>query len=85
MIRTGEDPGTIVERQGLVQVTDVAAVGKAVDAVIAAHRAQVQKYAEGNDTLFTFFVGETMKIMKGKGNPRVVNDVLRRTLDVLRK
>jgi aspartyl-tRNA(Asn)/glutamyl-tRNA(Gln) amidotransferase subunit B len=85
MVATGEDPRTIVERKGLVQVSDAGAIERAVDGVIASNMPQVQKYLGGNDKVFGFFVGETMKIMKGKGNPKVVNDVLRRKLGALGK
>ena len=83
MVSTGEDPRVIVERKGLVQVSDAGAIERAVDGVIASNMPQVQKYLAGNDKVFAFFVGETMKTMKGKGNPKVVNEVLRRKLDAL--
>jgi aspartyl-tRNA(Asn)/glutamyl-tRNA(Gln) amidotransferase subunit B len=85
MVATGDDPRAIVERKGLMQVSDAGAIERAVDGVIASNMPQVQKYLGGNDKVFAFFVGETMKIMKGKGNPKVVNDVLRRKLDALGK
>ena len=85
MVATGDDPRAIVERKGLVQVTDAGAIERAVDGVIASNMTQVQKYLGGNEKVFGFFVGETMKIMKGKGNPKVVNEVLRRKLDNLGK
>ena len=85
MVTTGEEPRTIVERKGLTQVADAGAIERAVEGVIASNMAQVQKYLLGNEKVFGFFVGETMKIMKGKGNPKVVNEVLRRKLDALGK
>ncbi len=80
MAATGEDARAIVERKGLLQVSDAGAIERAVDAVMASNGPQVQKYLAGNEKLFGFFVGETMKVMKGKGNPKIVNDVLRRKL-----
>ncbi len=80
MAATGGDPHAIVERKGLMQVSDEGAIERAVEAVIAANLPQVQKYLDGSEKVFGFFVGETMKIMKGKGNPRIVNEVLRRKL-----
>ena len=85
MVATGEDPRAIVERKGLLQVSDAGAIERVVDGVIASNMPQVQKYLGGNEKVFAFFVGETMKIMKGKGNPKVVNEVLRRKLDALGK
>jgi aspartyl-tRNA(Asn)/glutamyl-tRNA(Gln) amidotransferase subunit B len=84
MVATGGDPRTIVERKGLLQVSDAGEIERAVESVIAANLPQVQKYLGGNEKVFGFFVGETMKIMKGKGNPKIVNETLRRRLDVLR-
>jgi aspartyl-tRNA(Asn)/glutamyl-tRNA(Gln) amidotransferase subunit B len=85
MVATGEEPRVIVERKGLIQVSDAGAIESAVDGVIAANMPQVQKYLGGNEKVLAFFVGETMKIMKGKGNPKVVNEVLRRKLGALPK
>lgn len=80
MVATGDDPRAIVERKGLLQASDAGAIERAVDGVIASNMPQVQKYIGGNEKVFAFFVGETMKIMKGKGNPKIVNEVLRRKL-----
>ena len=80
MAASGDDPRAIVERKGLVQVSDQGAIERAVESVVAANLPQVQKYLDGNEKVFGFFVGETMKIMKGKGNPKIVNEVLRRRL-----
>jgi aspartyl-tRNA(Asn)/glutamyl-tRNA(Gln) amidotransferase subunit B len=55
-------------------------VEAAVDAVIAASPAEVERYRGGNRKLIGFFVGQVMKTMKGKGNPAVVNAVLARKL-----
>ena len=48
--------------------------------VLDANPAQVATYVGGNEKVFGFFVGETMKRMAGKANPGVVNEILRRTL-----
>ena len=80
MAATGDDPRAIVERKGLLQVSDPDEIARAVDAVMAANAPQVLKYRDGHTNVFGFFVGETMKRMKGKANPKIVNDVLRRKL-----
>jgi len=80
MLAGGGDPRAIVERKGLLQVSDTGAIERAAESVIASNMPQVQKYLAGNEKVFAFFVGETMKIMKGKGNPKIVNEVLRRKL-----
>jgi aspartyl-tRNA(Asn)/glutamyl-tRNA(Gln) amidotransferase subunit B len=80
MVETGEDAATIVEKQGLRQVTDTGAIESAVDAVLVAHADKLAEYRAGKDKLFGFFVGQVMKAMAGKGNPALVNDVLRKKL-----
>jgi aspartyl-tRNA(Asn)/glutamyl-tRNA(Gln) amidotransferase subunit B len=80
MVETGEDAAAIVEKKGLRQVTDTGAIESAVDAVLAAHADKLAEYRSGKDKLFGFFVGQVMKAMAGKGNPALVNDVLRKKL-----
>ncbi|MBE9606035.1 Asp-tRNA(Asn)/Glu-tRNA(Gln) amidotransferase subunit GatB [Acetobacteraceae bacterium H6797] len=81
MIETGDAPGTIVEKRGLRQVTDTGAIEKVVDDVLAKNADKVAEYKSGKDKLFGFFVGQTMKAMQGKGNPALVNDVIKAKLD----
>ena len=80
MIETGEDPLAIVEAKGLRQVTDTGAIDAAVAEVLARHADKVAEYRAGKDKLFGFFVGQVMKAMAGKGNPALVNEVLRKQL-----
>jgi aspartyl-tRNA(Asn)/glutamyl-tRNA(Gln) amidotransferase subunit B len=80
LFRDGGDPDAVVAARGLAQVSDESAVEAAVDAVIAASPAEVERYRAGNQKLIGFLVGQVMKGMKGKGNPAVVNAVLKRKL-----
>ena len=80
MLKTNEPPKTIVEKKGLVQVSDVAAIEKVIDEILANNQEQVEQYKSGKQQVFGFFVGQTMKAMKGKANPKVVNEVLQRKL-----
>ena len=80
MIVSGQDAGTIVEQQGLRQVTDGKTIDKAVDDVLAQHADKLAEYRSGKDKLFGFFVGQVMKSMAGKANPALVNEALRRAL-----
>jgi aspartyl-tRNA(Asn)/glutamyl-tRNA(Gln) amidotransferase subunit B len=84
MLTSGGDPRSIVERKGLVQVSDVSAIERVVDNVLANNSAQVKKYLEGSSKVFGFFVGETMKLTRGSANPKVVNEILQRKLEALR-
>ncbi|SEK63044.1 Asp-tRNA(Asn)/Glu-tRNA(Gln) amidotransferase subunit GatB [Pacificibacter marinus] len=71
----GGDPATIVEDRGMKQVTDMGAIEAAVDDVIAANPAQVEK-AKQNPKLVGFFVGQVMKASGGKANPAAVNELV---------
>ena len=80
MLEADEAPGAIVEKRGLRQVTDSGAIEAVVDEVLAKNADKVADYRSGKDKLFGFFVGQTMKAMAGKGNPALVNEVLKRRL-----
>lgn len=80
MVETGKAPGTIVEERGLRQVTDTGAIEAVVDKVLAGNADKVAEYKSGKDKLFGFFVGQVMKAMQGKGNPALVNEVLKQKL-----
>ncbi|MGE4305485.1 MAG: Asp-tRNA(Asn)/Glu-tRNA(Gln) amidotransferase subunit GatB [Novosphingobium sp.] len=80
MLETGDDAGVIVEREGLKQESDTGAIEAEVDKVLAANADKVEQYKAGKEALFGFFVGQTMKAMKGKGNPQVVNEILKAKL-----
>ena len=80
MVETGAAPDAIVQQRGLRQVTDTTAIDAAVAAVLAANPDKVAEYRSGKDKLFGFFVGQVMREMKGKGNPGLVNEALKRTL-----
>ncbi|WP_394177458.1 Asp-tRNA(Asn)/Glu-tRNA(Gln) amidotransferase subunit GatB [Yoonia maritima] len=72
---TGRDPAEIVETEGMRQVTDTGAIEAAVDEIIAANPAQVEK-AQANPKLAGWFVGQVMKATGGKANPAVVNQLV---------
>ncbi len=74
------DPRGLVAMLGLAQVSDTSAIEQAVDEVLNLNAAQVEKYLGGNEKIFGFFVGETMRRMKGKGNPKLINDMMREKL-----
>lgn len=80
MASTGESPGAIVEIKGMKQVSDTGAIEQAVERVMAANPSEVEGYRAGKTTLLGFFVGQTMKEMRGQANPKLVNEVLLRKL-----
>ncbi len=73
-------PADIAAKFGMQQITDTAAIEKAVDDVIAANTAQVEQYRAGKTGLLGFFVGGVMKATGGKANPAVVNELFRKKL-----
>lgn len=80
MVASGKRPGVIVEEKGLRQVTDEGAVESVVDEVLAENPAEVQQFRAGKAKLLGFFVGQVMKKTKGKANPQLVNETLRKKL-----
>ena len=71
----GGDPARIVQDRGMKQVTDTGAIEAAVDEIIAANPAQVEK-AKQNPKLAGWFVGQVMKATGGKANPAAVNEIV---------
>ncbi|MEX0305997.1 MAG: Asp-tRNA(Asn)/Glu-tRNA(Gln) amidotransferase subunit GatB [Ruegeria sp.] len=75
----GGDPAQIVEERGMKQVTDTGAIEAALDEIIAANPAQVEK-AKVNPKLAGWFVGQVMKATGGKANPKAVNELVSKKL-----
>ncbi len=80
LFRTGKAPADIIRDRGLGQVSDEGAVEAVVDQVLGAAASEVESYRAGKTQVFGFLVGQCMKAMKGKGNPQLVNAVLKRKL-----
>lgn len=70
----------IIEARGLKQVTDTGAIEKLVDDVLAGNPDQVAQFKGGKEAVFGFFVGQAMKLSKGKANPAQLNELLRKKL-----
>jgi aspartyl-tRNA(Asn)/glutamyl-tRNA(Gln) amidotransferase subunit B len=81
MQETADDAKAIVEKEGLAQVSDTSEIEKVVQDIIDANSGQVEQYRSGKTRIFGFFVGQCMKAMKGKANPVVVNEILKRKLE----
>ena len=75
----GGDPRQIVEARGMKQVTDLSAIEKAVDELIAANADKVAQ-AKANPKAMMWFVGQVMKSSGGKANPQAVTDILKKKL-----
>ena len=75
----GGDPAEVAAARGMKQVTDTGAIEAAVDEIIAANPAQVEK-AKANPKLAGWFTGQVLKATGGKANPATVNDLVARKL-----
>ena len=80
MAASGDDPEKIVDERGMRQVSDAGALQPIVDEVLAACADQAQQYRDGNQKVIGFLVGQCMKASRGKGNPKLFNELLRATL-----
>ena len=80
MAVSGKPPKVIVEEKGLVQITDASAIESLVDTVLENNPKQVADYKSGNTKILGFFVGLVMRETKGKANPKLVNEVLKKKL-----
>ena len=78
--KTGEAPAAIVERRGVQQISDEAALWEIVEQVVAANAKQAEAFAAGKDGLFGFFVGQVMKLTQGRANPVITSDLLHKRL-----
>jgi aspartyl-tRNA(Asn)/glutamyl-tRNA(Gln) amidotransferase subunit B len=70
----------IIDARGLKQISDVGAIEKIVDEVLAANAKSVEEFRAGKEKAFNALVGQAMKATKGKANPAQVNEILRRKL-----
>jgi len=80
MVKSGESPTHIVESNDLKQISDPAVILPIIEAVIDKNPENVKKYRAGNSKLFGFFVGQVLKATKGKGNPKIVNELVAQQL-----
>jgi aspartyl-tRNA(Asn)/glutamyl-tRNA(Gln) amidotransferase subunit B len=80
MWETGQDADTLIEAQGLKQITDRGEIARIIAEILAQHPIQVAQYRAGKEKLFGFFVGQVMKATSGKANPDLVNELLRSKL-----
>ena len=80
MCESGKGASEIIDEKGLSQISDENEIESLVDNVLNSNPENVKKYKSGKDKLFGFFVGEAMKLSKGKANPKIVNDLIKKKL-----
>jgi aspartyl-tRNA(Asn)/glutamyl-tRNA(Gln) amidotransferase subunit B len=80
MFATGESPAAIVEKKGLAQVSDTAAIEAFCDQAIAANPGPAADFKSGKAAALNFLKGQVMKLSKGKANPTLIGEILQRKL-----
>jgi aspartyl-tRNA(Asn)/glutamyl-tRNA(Gln) amidotransferase subunit B len=80
MFETGKSAQEIIAAQGLSQIQDSAEIERMCREVLEQNAANVAKYRAGNEGVFKSFVGQVMKASRGRANPQLVNEILRRLL-----
>jgi aspartyl-tRNA(Asn)/glutamyl-tRNA(Gln) amidotransferase subunit B len=80
MAESGKPPQQIVEENGLVQISDSSAIEDIILKVLAGCSKEVEAYRNGKTKLLGFFVGQVMKETRGKANPKMVNEILKKKL-----
>jgi aspartyl-tRNA(Asn)/glutamyl-tRNA(Gln) amidotransferase subunit B len=80
LYKGGISPKRLVEQKGLLQISDESAIIATIDRIIDRFPKEVSDFRGGKDKLLGFFVGQVMKEMKGKANPKLLNELLVRRL-----
>ena len=81
MCETGKGPNLIIKEKGLSQISDEGEIEKLVDEILDSNPENIEKYKNGKTKLLGFFVGEVMKLSRGKANPATLNKLLKKKLD----
>ena len=70
-----------VNKKGIKQVSDKTEIVNLINSVLQENPQMVNEYRNGKEKLFGFFVGQVMKVSKGKANPQIVNQILKDLLN----
>ena len=83
MVKTGENADKIVQEKGLLQISDPSVIVPIIEDVIDKNPQNIEKFKAGNTKLLGFFVGQVLKATGGKANPKMVNELVAKTLKEL--
>ena len=78
--QTGQKPADVVKEKGLEQIGSVEELEAIVKEIVAANTKQAEQYKAGNERLFGYFVGQAMQKTKGKGDPKIIQELLKKHL-----
>ncbi|MBD1845046.1 Asp-tRNA(Asn)/Glu-tRNA(Gln) amidotransferase subunit GatB [Cyanobacteria bacterium FACHB-63] len=81
LLETGGSAKELIEKKGLIQISDVGAIEAAIDAVLAANLNELEQYRGGKTKLLGFFVGKVMKETGGRADPKLTNQLLAKKLN----
>jgi len=81
MFQTAKEAAQIIQERGLSQISDTQKVKEVVSQVITANAQAVADYKAGRTQSLTFLVGQVMKATRGRANPRLVNEILKKKLE----
>ncbi len=76
LLTEGGSPKALVEKKGLIQISDSSAIEKLIEDIIAAHPSELEKFRAGKTNLKGFFVGQVMKKSGGKADPKLTSQIL---------
>ena len=80
LLNSDKDAAQVVKEKGLSQVSDEGQIIVMINEVLKKNPKMLAQYKSGKDKLFGFFVGQVMKLSKGKANPQIVNKILKSKL-----
>jgi aspartyl-tRNA(Asn)/glutamyl-tRNA(Gln) amidotransferase subunit B len=81
MFHTGKPPKEIVAQKGLTQISEASVIEEIIQQIIAANTQAVADFKAGKQQALTFLVGQAMRATKGRANPKLVNEILRKELE----
>jgi aspartyl-tRNA(Asn)/glutamyl-tRNA(Gln) amidotransferase subunit B len=81
MYASGKSARQIVDEEGLAQVSDESEIESAIELALSENPKEVEQFRAGKSKLFGFFVGQVMRKTKGKANPQLVNEILKKKLE----
>ena len=76
LLSENKDPEIIVKEKGLVQITDNSEIEKIVEQVLAENPQSVEDYKAGKSNALKYLVGQSMRLSKGKANPKMINEMI---------
>jgi len=81
LLSKGGSPKELVEKKGLIQISDTKAIEAIIDEVLGTHPEELAKYRSGKIKLKGFFVGQVMKKTQGRADPKMTNQLISKKLE----